>query len=272
MRTSSQTRVIAMVVGAALVGFLLGGIRGPVQAANQDILQKVLTTHVLTIGTIGGNPPWEFTQPNGELNGYDIAIGKMIAKDLGAKADFVQTSEGGRIPILQTHKADIVLAELNYSPERARSVAYTTLYAVPENQFMVLANSPYHTVEDLNKSSVRLGYALGGIEAKIWPALLPNAKLQAFTTVADTLQALLSHRIDATGEPSILNGTQMKAHPGQLRVINPPYLRGRVAIGLPYGDFDWWLWLNQWVEWFNGSGANQQVWKQYVGVGSPFGT
>jgi polar amino acid transport system substrate-binding protein len=112
-------------------------LAAPATARAESVLQKVLRTHVLSIGTLSGNPPWEFTTPSGELDGYDIAIGKAIAADLGAKAEFVQTSGAGRIPALQTHKVDLVLGELDYTPQRAQTIAYTMAYATPASEFLV---------------------------------------------------------------------------------------------------------------------------------------
>ena len=57
-----------------------------------------------------------------------------------------------------------------------------------------------------------------------------------------------ARRVTATGESTILNIDLMKTYPGKLRVLNPPYFTAITAIGLPYGDFDWWLWLDRWVD------------------------
>lgn len=262
---------IAALVIVALLG-VLGAERqnGLAQAQGQGTLEKVLSSHVLTVGTISGNPPWEFVKPNGELDGYDIAIAKLIAHDLGAKVNFVQTSGAGRIPALQTHKVDIVMAELDYSPVRAQIVAYTRPYATPGLYFTVLSSSPYHTLEDINKPSVTLGYALGGDEAQIWPTVVSKAKLQAFTTVADALEAVRSRRIAATGEASFFVAQLNAKFPGQFRLINPPYIRAINGIALAHGDFDWWLWLDRWVYNFVASGEDQKLWSQYMGGGSPF--
>ena len=266
LRLASVVIVIAILAALVLAVDLK---QGPVSGQNEEILQKVLRTHVLTVGTISGNPPWSITKPNGELDGYDIAIAKLIGHDLNAKVNFVVTSGAGRIPALQTRKVDLVLAELNYTGPRSLAVAYTQVYSNPISQFLVKASSPYKTIQSLNSPAVTLGYALGGNEAQIWPAMLPNAKLQAFTTVADAEQALLSGRVTATGETDILNRELIKAHPGLLRAINPAYIKGFVGIGLPYGDFDWWLWLDRWVAYFNYTGQNQKLWDQYMGGGSP---
>ncbi len=267
----SRRRILgAGVAGAALAATIPSAAEAATAGASGgSILAKVLRAGTLTVGTISGNPPWEITKPDGELDGYDIAIAKAIADDLGVKVKFIQTSGAGRIPVLQARKADIVVAELDYTPARAQVVAYTRAYANPASQFIVLADSPYQTVESLNEPNVTLGYALGGDEANLWPHILPKAKLKAFTTVADAEQALLARRVTATGESTILNIDLMKTHPGKLRVLNPPYFTAITAIGLPYGDFDWWLWLDRWVDNFNFTGANQALWTRYVGGGSP---
>jgi polar amino acid transport system substrate-binding protein len=267
-----RLRLAHLLTVAVVVAALLAAVDmrpSSVSGQNEEIFAKALRTHALTVGTISGNPPWEITKPNGELDGYDIAIAKMIGQDLGAKVSFVVTSGAGRIPALQTRKVDLVLAELNYTGPRSLAVAYTRPYSNPISQFLVRASSPYQTVESLNSANVTLGYALGGNEAQIWPVLLPKAKLQAFTTVADAEQALVSGRVTATGETDILNRELMRTHPGQLRAINPPYVKGYVGIGLPYGDFDWWLWLDRWVAYFIYTGQNQKLWTQYMGGGTP---
>jgi ABC-type amino acid transport substrate-binding protein len=243
---------------------------GPATAADQSILQKVLTTHTLTVAVLAGNPPWSFTKPDGELDGYEIAMAKVLAKGLGAKVEFIQTNGAGRIPAVQTHKADIGISDLNYSPERAQAIAYTAPYASTGNHLRVLASSPYKTVESLNSPNVNVGYSLGALEEKLLPALLPKAKFKAFTTESDVVEALVAHRIDAAGSETLSVALQMKERPGVFRMLDPSYFQGRVGIVVPYGDFDWWLYLNTWVERFNQTGDNQKLWLQYMKAGSPF--
>jgi polar amino acid transport system substrate-binding protein len=272
VNTMSKSRLRTAAIAVVTLLVLLLGLQNPpsaVRAQGQDTLHKVLSSHMLTVGTISGNPPWEFVKPDGELDGYDIAIAKLVAHDLGAKVNFVQTSGAGRIPALQTHKVDLVLAELDYSPARAQIVAYTQPYARPGLYFTVLSSSRYKTVSDLNQGGITLGYALGGDEAQIWPTVVPNAKLQAFTTVADALEAVRSGRIAATGEASFFVAQLNKKYPGQFRIVNPPYISAINGIAVAQGDFDWWLWLDRWVYNFVFSGADQKLWNQYMGGGSP---
>lgn len=264
-------RLIGTGIAAGAIGAIAVAI-GKARAApapQESALTRVLRTRRLTVGTLSGNWPWEFTTPSGMLDGYDIAIANSIGRDLGASVHFIQTSSAGRIPLLQAGKADIVIGELDYTPARAQLLAYTRAYANPMSQFVVRSSSPYQTVESLNDANVTLGYGLGAYEAILWPKMLPKAKLRAFSNVADAEQAMLSGEVTATGEPTVLNVRLMKANPGKLRVLNPPYFKAITCVGLAYGDFDWWLWLDRWVANFNFTGANQALWTKYVGGGSP---
>jgi len=242
---------------------------GPATAADQEILQKVLTTHTLTVGTLNGNPPWSFTRPDGELDGYDVAIGKLLAHDLGAKVEFVQTPAAGRIPGLLSHRVDVVIGELNYTPERAQNVAYTEPYSTPASWVRVFASSPYTTIESLNTPNATIGYSFGSLEETIFAKLFPKAKLKVFQTEDDVFQALLSHRIDASGSETLTIAQQMQQHPGMFRVLKPPYYHGRVCIAVAYGDFDWWVYVNNWVQRFDQTDDNQTLWTKYMKAGAP---
>jgi polar amino acid transport system substrate-binding protein len=265
-----KSSVLVLGVILLVCSLPLFGPLGAARAADQGILQKVLSTHVLTIGTISDNSPWSFVKPDGSLDGYDVAIGKLLAHDLGAKADFVQTPAAGRIPGLQTHRTDLVLGELNYTPERAQSVAYTVPYSAPASWVRVLVSSKYKTLESLNSPAATMGYSNGSLEETVFATLFPKAKKKAFPTEADVYQALLAKRIDASGSETLTIAQQMQQNPGVCcTVLKPKYYAGRVCIAVAYGDFDWWNYVNNWVLRFNEDGDNQRLWTQYMKSGSP---
>jgi hypothetical protein len=52
-------------------------------------------------------------------------------------------------------------------------------------------------------------------------------------------------------------------------MINPPYDTAITGIGVPMGDFEWWLYLDRWVADFTFSGQNQALWTKYMAGGTP---
>ena len=75
----------------------------------RDILKEVLARGTIRIATTSDLPPYSMLGANGQLEGYDVEMGKMIAEELGVKPEFLIVDAAGRITSLQTGKADITI-------------------------------------------------------------------------------------------------------------------------------------------------------------------
>src|SRR5215469_7565318 len=76
---------------------VLAAIATPPGAFADSILNAVLSRGSLRIAIVTGNAPWVFVDANGELQGYDVEISKLLAKALGVTPDFVRTDTAGRV-------------------------------------------------------------------------------------------------------------------------------------------------------------------------------
>jgi polar amino acid transport system substrate-binding protein len=88
----------------------LGNLRVGVAQAADSKLDSVLARGKLIVGTGSTNAPWHFQGADGKLQGFDIDIGRMVAKGLfndPGKVEFVVQSSDARIPNLLTDKVDM---------------------------------------------------------------------------------------------------------------------------------------------------------------------
>lgn len=60
---------------------------------------------------------------------------KALAKSLGVKLELVATNPANRIPLLQSGKADLIVADITITPERAQVIDFSTPYFVTGKQF-----------------------------------------------------------------------------------------------------------------------------------------
>ena len=60
--------------------------------------------------------------------GYDVDFAKALAKSLGVKLELVATNPANRIPLLQSGKADLIVADITITPERAQVIDFSTLF------------------------------------------------------------------------------------------------------------------------------------------------
>ncbi|CTQ67249.1 transporter substrate-binding domain-containing protein [Roseibium alexandrii] len=113
----------AGLAGAAMAAVML--LAAPASAELKDIL----AAGKIKIATPENFPPFGALGADGEYEGYDIDVAKMIAEDLGVELELVPVTSKQRIPFLETDRVDIVIATLGANPERAKSIWFSHAYA-----------------------------------------------------------------------------------------------------------------------------------------------
>jgi polar amino acid transport system substrate-binding protein len=110
-------------------------------------------------------PPFGTTDSEMQPAGYDVDIAKLLAKDLGVTLEIVPVTNESRIPALLTGKADIVISVLQITPERAKSVMFTSPYGMHQSLVLAPAATKIASLADL--ANKRVGVARGSVYADI---------------------------------------------------------------------------------------------------------
>ena len=176
-----MTLVRRSMLGALGFGLLAASLAlSPAANAQQTpqggILADVLKRGVLRVATIGGNPPYSSLGPDGKPVGYDIDIANLLAEQLKLKIEFTIVDSPGRITALQTKRADVTFANFTANVERSKVIAFTDPYLVVGSIYMVPANSPIQSVEQLNDPKYKIGFTRGGTAEGISNSSAPGAE------------------------------------------------------------------------------------------------
>jgi len=91
----------------------------------------------LSIATEGASPPWDGTDANGELYGYDVDVGRELCRRINIKCSFVAQDWDGIIPALVVGKFDVIMSGMAITEKRKQSIAFSAPYAGGFNQFVV---------------------------------------------------------------------------------------------------------------------------------------
>ena len=92
-------------------------------------IDAITARGVIRIGVPDDLPPFGAPNADGELEGYDIDVANLLAKDLGVRTELVPLNSGECVASLLTHRVDLLVANLGVNPERAKSIAFSTPYA-----------------------------------------------------------------------------------------------------------------------------------------------
>lgn len=249
----------------ALFGTVLAASAGPGRAAD-SILNDVLHRGSIRVAVNTGNEPRQFADENGNLQGYDIDIANELAKQLGVTIDFVRTDVAGRVAMLQSHKADITIATFTPNLERLKTVGFTDPYTTDVLTLMTRSDrKDLASLQDFNKPEIKIALGRGSTAAKALAKFVPKATIVELPGLADIISAIDAGQVDATCSNDGLVNWTVKKSEGKYRAAAALGEAEDDAIGLPQGDFVWWMWLNHFVHQINADGTNYTFWHKWFG-------
>ena len=103
---------------------------------------------VLTMATNAAFPPYEYIE-GGEIVGIDAEIAAAIAEKLGLGVQIEDMEFDSIIESVKSGKADIGLAGMTVTPDRAEEVDFTASYATGVQVIIVTEDSAITSVDDL---------------------------------------------------------------------------------------------------------------------------
>jgi polar amino acid transport system substrate-binding protein len=243
--------------GLSAVGAAAGaglGLMAPAGATAQTLgksrLQMIKERGRLVVGTGSTNPPWHFEDANGQLQGMDIDLARLLAKNLfddPTKVEFVLQGSDARIPSLITDKVDIVVQWMTVTAGRAQQVEFTVPYYREGVSLLLLARGgKYKSFDELKSAGNTV--TIGGMQnvfLEEWVRkALPQAKVDAFESPDATLQALNARRVDAYLADQSAARWLMQQTPGRFIDSGYGWMPNSYASAVKPGDPVWLNWVN----------------------------
>lgn len=173
--------------------------------AHADQLAEIRKAGVLKAAVFDSNPPFGFIEEGSHnLAGYDIDFAKALAEAIGVKLELVSTNPANRIPLLQSGKVDVIVADLTITPDRAQVVDFSTPYFVTGQQILAPAGSP----DKLDAYSTgRIGAVKGTTGEQALKTRFPEARVLSYDDVPLALASLRNGNVQAiTQDAEILAG------------------------------------------------------------------
>ncbi|MGH7154885.1 MAG: transporter substrate-binding domain-containing protein [Acetobacteraceae bacterium] len=175
----------------------------------------------------------------------------------------------GRITALQTGKADVTIADFTNTIERSTAVAFSRPYLIIGSNYIVNADSPLHSVEDVKKPGLKIAVPRGGTAEDIAAKVTPKATILRFNTVNDAFLAVKSGQADVQIIDSLQDAVVLKQSAGKFRNLPGNWSYEEICIGLPAGDFDWFRIVDTFVRQLVGSGDDARLFQKYFGFPMP---
>lgn len=155
------------------------------------------TEEVLRIGTEGAYAPFNYTNADGTLGGFDVDMANALCDDMQVTCEITAQDWDGIIPGLKAGKYDAIVAAMSVTPEREQQVAFTNPYFSNTLVFLAKKDSSFEpsNSDDINAHSIAAQRST--ISSQWLENTYPKANMKLYDTLSNAFLDLGSGRVDA---------------------------------------------------------------------------
>jgi polar amino acid transport system substrate-binding protein len=242
-------------------------LAGTAHAAMADQLDDIKKAGKIRVAIAMGTPLFSFADANLQPAGSDVDTAAALAKDLGVKLELVQITNAARVPTLQAKRADLVIADLSITPERAKVVDFSIPYAVISIIVGGVKNIAVKDYADLDGK--RIGLTRATVNDTLTTQLAKGADIQRYEDDATLITSMVTGQIDIfSSTPSNLSEMQKRA---PQRNIELKFEQKDFDLGIAMQQDQPKLkeWINKWVVANQKNGTLNTIYKKYHGRDLP---
>ena len=200
----------------------------------QSTWEQIQEEGQLTIGMSADYKPFEYTDENGDIVGFDVDIAKAIGEKLGVEVKFVDTAFDGLIPGLKSAKYDLIMSAMTITEKREKAVDFTDQYFNAGQVVAVMEdNNNIKGPKDLDgkKVGVQLG-TTGDLKASEMDDL---AKIKRYEKIPQAFLDLRNGRVDAIVNDLPVTAAYIMKHP-EVKIVGEPFTSEYYGIAARPGD------------------------------------
>ncbi|MFR3258216.1 MAG: transporter substrate-binding domain-containing protein [Lachnospiraceae bacterium] len=199
-----------------------------------DLLAQIKERGSIIVAMEGTWAPWTYHDEDDNLVGYDVEVAQNIAEKLGVEVEFIEGAWDGLLAGLDAGRYDIMVNGVGVTEERAEKYNFSTPYAY--NKTAVIVRGDYDEIssmEDLKgKKTANTISSTYAAQAEAY-----GATVTGVDDLNQTIELLLSKRIDATLNAEVVFNDYKKEHPdSNIKIATYSDQVEEIAIPIRKGD------------------------------------
>lgn len=195
---TKKITMTAMAVGCTLVLAACGDKSGDTATSTSTDNKAANASggEVLKIATEGAYAPFNFTNPDGTLGGFDVDVANALCDKMQVKCEIGAQDWDGIIPALMTGKYDAIVSAMSITPERSQQVAFTQPYFVNTLVFLAKSDKNFDPTNQADINSNSIAAQRSTISSQWLEQTHPNATAKLYDTLDNAFMDLGAGRAD----------------------------------------------------------------------------
>lgn len=281
-RSTRRARSGALIVGVASLALLTGcSVGSAPNGGNSDGANSgdssvkgstwpdVEKRGTINVGVGLTTPPYGSTDKSGKPAGYDVDVAQELADYLGVKAHIFEVSADGRIPAIQSGKADVISFTLTHTPERAQQIDFSTDTMNTYQAVAVQEKSDITKVDQIADKTVAV--QKGALSATVTPKAFPGIHMQQYDTAVAVRLAVQQGQADAAVDSVSVLQYAISSDPDSNLHILPGVIGEKQAygLGLQKGNSSLKEKVDAFLKDFHAKGEGKKLYEKWFGEAPP---
>ena len=171
-------------------------VREATSADNAETLNAD-NNEVLRIGTEGAYAPFNYTNADGSLGGFDVELAQALCADMQVTCEIIAQDWDGIIPGLKAGKYDAIVAAMSITPERAEQVSFTEPYFSNTLVFLAKKDSSFDPSNASDIDDNLIAAQRSTISSQWLEDAYPKANMKLYDTLSNAFLDLGAGRVNA---------------------------------------------------------------------------
>ena len=218
----------------------------------------------VTIGVKFDVPPFGFKNPqSGDVEGFDVDLGKAIAEELGVRPKFIEAISDNRIPFLEDGTADLIISTMTITGERDQEIDFSEPYYIARGRILVPQDSDVRGLADL-RAGQAVCTALGSTYEETLRKRAKGADLKLVDSYSECLELLQNGAVDAISTDDVIL-TGMIIQDDTLKMVGKQLTTEPYGVGIREGDTELKRFVDGVVADYKQDGRWAEAYQKWVG-------
>jgi polar amino acid transport system substrate-binding protein len=196
-----------------------------------------------------------------ELQGLAVDLSRELARRVGLDVELIPYDSAGQMAADAT--ADVWdIAYLAIDPARAETIDYSGAHSELEGSYLVPADSPLQTIEDVDREGVRIASAQGAAYDLFLSRTLQHAELVRADSSPAAFDLMIEQQLDALAGVKAAMGPLRERLPGS-RILDGNFMTIPQAAGIPKGRPEAARYVREFIEEMKASGFIAEAFERH---------
>ncbi|SDF29974.1 glutamate ABC transporter substrate-binding protein [Pseudonocardia oroxyli] len=236
-------------------------------------MAKLAQAGTLRLGTKFDQPLFGLKGLDGNPQGFDVEIAKIVAAKLGIPADkitYTETPSAVREEVIEQDRVDMVVATYTINDKRKERISFAGPYYVAGQDLMVAADNSAITGPDtLRAANAKVCSVTGSTPSEKIKEYVDPANIVLFDVYSKCADALRTGQVQAVTTDNVILTGLVENSNGAFKLVNNKFTEEPYGIGIKKGDVAFCQFIDQTLKEAEADGTYAAAWNNTLSKVSP---